>query len=198
MAAAEGWGLSNQLLASFADARVLARGPRATVALRAVGLHEEWSPKSESQELLRYILESGVSGKRIAVQLHGAADAWDPFPEFIGGLRAAGAEVVPIRVYRWKSTPMGGNFDQLVTWIARRQFDAVSFTSAPAAAAVLERSRDLNIEAQVIDALRTDVHAMCVGPVTAQPLHRKGIPASVPERMRLGALARHIAQKLPL
>lgn len=199
VAAAEGWGLANQLITSLSKARVLARGPKATGALRAAGLHEEWSPKSESsQELLRYLLESGVSGNRIAVQLHGAADAWDPFPEFIGGLRAAGADVVPIRVYRWKSTPMGGNFDQLVTGIARRQFDAVSFTSAPAAAAVLERSRDLNIEGQVIEALRTEVHAMCVGPVTAQPLHRKGIPTSAPERMRLGALARHIAQKLPL
>ncbi|WP_096284002.1 uroporphyrinogen-III synthase [Mycobacterium ahvazicum] len=198
VAAAEGWGLSNQLIASLSKARVLARGPKATGALRAAGLHEEWSPKSESsQELLKYLLESGVSGARIAVQLHGAADAWDPFPEFVGGLRAAGAEVVPIRVYRWKSTAMGGNFDQLVTGIARRQFDAVSFTSAPAAAAVLERSRDLNIEDQVIEAMRTDVHAMCVGPVTAQPLHRKGIPTTAPERMRLGALARHIAQKLP-
>jgi uroporphyrinogen-III synthase len=199
LAAAEGWGLSNQLITSLSKSRVLARGPKATGALRAAGLHEEWSPKSESsQELLKYLLESNLSGARIAVQLHGAADAWDPFPEFIGGLSAAGAEVVPIRVYRWKSTAMGGNFDQLVTGIARRQFDAVSFTSAPAAAAVLERSRDLNIEDQVIEALRTDVHAMCVGPVTSQPLHRKGIPTSAPERMRLGALARHIAEKLPV
>ncbi|BBY23229.1 transcriptional regulator [Mycobacterium stomatepiae] len=198
VAAAEGWGLSNQLIGSLSKARVLARGPKAKGALRAAGLHEEWSPKSESsQELLKYLLESRLSGSRIAVQLHGTADAWDPFPEFIGGLRAAGADVVPIRVYRWKSTPLGGNFDQLVTGIARRQFDAVSFTPAPAAAAVLERSRDLNIESQVIEALCTDVHAMCVGPVTAQPLHRKGIPTSAPERMRLGALARHIAEKLP-
>ena len=199
VAAAEGWGLANQLIESLSSARILARGPKATGALRAAGLHEEWSPKSESsQELLKYLLESGVSGTRIAIQLHGAADAWDPFPEFIGGLRAAGAEVVPIRVYRWKSTPMGGHFDQLISGIARRQFDAVSFTSAPAAAAVLERSRDLNIEDQLLEALRTDVHAMCVGPVTAQPLHRKGVPTSSPERMRLGALARHIAEELPL
>jgi uroporphyrinogen-III synthase len=198
LAAAEGWGLSTQLLAALSEARVLARGPKATGALRAAGLHEEWSPKSESsQELLEYLLKSGVSGARIAVQLHGAADAWDPFPEFLGGLRAGGAEVVSIRVYRWKSTPLGGNFDQLVTGIARRQFDAVSFTSAPAAAAVLERSRDLDIEGQVLDALRTDVHAMCVGPVTSQPLIRKGVPTSSPERMRLGALARHIAVELP-
>jgi uroporphyrinogen-III synthase len=199
VAAAEGWGLANQLITSLSSARIVARGPKATGALRAAGLHEQWSPESESsQEVLKYLLGCGVSGKRIAVQLHGAADAWDPFPEFFGRLSSAGAEVVPLRVYRWTSTPLGGKFDQLVTGIARRQFDAVTFTSAPAAAAVLERSRDLNIEDQLLGALRTDVHAMCVGPVTGQPLRQKGVPTSSPERMRLGALARHIGQELPL
>jgi uroporphyrinogen-III synthase len=198
VAAADGWGLANQLIASLSTTRIVARGPKATGALRAAGLHEEWSPKSESsREVLKYLLESGVSGKRVAVQLHGAAEGWDPFPEFLGELRSAGAEVVPIRVYRWKPTPVGGEFDQLITSIARRQFDAVSFTSAPAAAAMLERSRELDIEDQLLEALRTDVHAMCVGPVTAQPLTRAGIPTSSPERMRLGALARHIAEELP-
>ncbi len=199
LAAAEGWGLVNQLLAALSSARIVSRGPKATGALRAAGLHEEWSPESESsQEVLEYLLESGVSGMYVAVQLHGAADAWDPFPEFVGGLRFAGAEVVPVRVYRWKPTSLGGTFDQLVTGIAGRQFDAVTFTSAPAAAAVLERSRELAIEGQLLEALRTDVHAMCVGPVTSKPLIRKGVPTSAPERMRLGALARHIAEELPL
>ena len=199
LAAAEGWGLANQLITALSSARIVSRGPKATGALRAAGLHEEWSPESESsQEVLEYLLDSGVSGLTVAIQLHGAADAWDPFPEFLGGLRFAGADVVPIRVYRWKPTPLGGDFDHLVTGIARRQFDAVTFTSAPAAAAVLERSRELNIEDQLLEALRTDVHAMCVGPVTSKPLIRKGVPTSAPERMRLGALARHIAEELPL
>lgn len=199
LAAAEGWGLVNQLVTALSSARIVSRGPKATGALRAAGLHEEWSPESESsQEVLEYLVKSGVSGMRVAVQLHGAADAWDPFPEFLGGLRMAGAEVVPVRVYRWKPTPLGGKFDQLVTGIAGRQFDAVTFTSAPAAAAVLERGRELEIEDQLLGALRTDVHAMCVGPVTSKPLIRKGVPTSSPERMRLGALARHIAEELPL
>jgi uroporphyrinogen-III synthase len=198
VAAADGWGLANQLIASLSQARIVARGPKATGALRAAGLHEEWSPKSESsREVLNYLVESDLSGKRVAVQLHGAAAGWDPFPEFVEGLRAAGAEVVPIHVYRWKPTPIGGEFDQLVTSIARRQFDAVSFTSAPAGAALLERSRELGIADQLLEALRTDVHAMCVGPVTSQPLLRADVPTSSPERMRLGALARHIAQELP-
>lgn len=199
VAAADGWGLANELIEALSKARVVSRGPKATGALRAAGLPEEWSPDSESsREVLRYLLEQGVAGQRIAVQLHGATDEWDPFPEFLDELRNAGARVVPIRVYRWRPVPTSGAFDQLVTGIAEQQFDAVSFTSAPAVAATLLRARDLGIEDQVINALRTNVHAMCVGPVTARPLVRLGVPTSAPERMRLGALARHITDELPV
>lgn len=199
ISAADGWGLANELLAALRKARVVSRGPKATGALRAADLPEEWSPDSESsREVLQYLVEHGVAGQRVAVQLHGATDDWDPFPEFVDELRNAGAEVVPIRVYRWHSAPRGGDFDQLVTQLAARQFDAVSFTSAPAVASTLMRATELGLEQQLIDALRTDVHAMCVGPITARPLVRLGIPTSAPVRMRLGALARHITDELPV
>jgi uroporphyrinogen-III synthase len=94
--------------------------------------------------------------------------------------------------------PRNGDFDQLVAGIAEEKFDAVSFTSAPAVAAVLMRASEMGIEGQVLSAFRSGVHAMCVGPVTARPLARLGIPTSAPERMRLGALARHITDELPL
>lgn len=198
ISAAEGWGLANELMTALSKALVVARGPKATGALRAAGLREQWSPKSESsRDVLAYLLQVGVDGQSIALQLHGATDDWDPFPEYVTELRAAGAEVVPIRVYRWLPAPRAGEFDQLVTQIAQRQVDAVAFTSAPAAAATLLRAGELGLSDKMIDALRSDVRAMCVGPVTAEPLVRLGIPTSAPERMRLGALARHIAQELP-
>lgn len=198
IAAADGWGLAGELTEALGKARIVSRGPKATGALRAAGLPEEWSPDSESsREVVRYLVEHGVDGRRIAVQLHGATDDWDPFPEFLDELRVAGAEVVPIRVYRWHPAPPGGEFDQLVAGIAERRFDAVSFTSAPAVASVLMRATELGLTEQVVSALRTDVHAMCVGPVTARPLVRLGIPTSAPERMRLGALARHITTSCP-
>lgn len=198
ISAAEGWGVATELLGALAKARVVSRGPKATGALRAADLPEEWSPESESsREVLHYLLEQGVAGQRVAVQLHGATDEWDPFPEFVDELRNAGAEVVPIRVYRWHAAARGGDFDQMVTQIAGRQFDAVSFTSAPAVAATLMRADELGLEQKMIEALRTDVHAMCVGPVTARPLVRLGVPTSAPVRMRLGALARHITDELP-
>lgn len=199
MSAADGWGVATALTDALSKARVVSRGPKATGALRAGGLPEEWSPDSESsREVLHYLLEGGIAGARIAVQLHGATDDWDPFPEFLDELRAAGAEVVPIRVYRWHPAPRNGDFDQLVAGIAEEKFDAVSFTSAPAVASVLMRAKEMGLEAEVLSALRGGVHAMCVGPVTARPLVRLGVPTSAPERMRLGALARHITDELPL
>lgn len=199
IAAADGWGVAGELTRALEKARIVSRGPKATGALRAAGLPEEWSPESESsREVLRYLVEGGIRGRRIAVQLHGATDEWDPFPEFLDELRGAGADVVPIRVYRWRPAPRNGDFDQLVAGIADEKFDAVSFTSAPAVASVLMRAEEMGLADQVLSALRTNVHAMCVGPVTARPLVRLGVPTSAPERMRLGALARHITDELPL
>ena len=170
VAAADGWGLANELIASLGKARIVSRGPKATGALRAAGLPEEWSPESESsRELLHYLVEGGISGQRIAVQMPGATAEWDPFPEFLDALRAAGADVVPIRVYRWHPVPRNGDFDQLVAGIAEEKFDAVSFTSAPAVAAVLMRAGEMGIEDRVLTALRTNVHAMCVGPYRPPP-----------------------------
>ena len=181
IAAADGWGLADELHRRAGKARIVSRGPKATGALRAAGLPEEWSPESESsREVLHYLVEGGIAGLRIAVQLHGATDDWDPFPEFLDELRAAGAEVVPIRVYRWHPAPRDGEFDQLVTGIADAEFDAVSFTSAPAVASMLMRADELGIDDRVLTALRTDVHAMCVGPVTARPLVRLGVPTRRP------------------
>lgn len=199
ISAAEDWGVSDDLLAALGRARIVSRGPKATGALRAAGLPEEWSPESESsREVLGYLRQGQLTGMRVAVQLHGATDEWDPFPEFLDELRAAGADVVPIRVYRWKPAEPGGPFDSLVLDIAERRLDAVSFTSAPAVAATLLRAVELGVGDAVVDAFRTQVHAMCVGPVTARPLVRLGVPVSAPERMRLGALARHITDELPM
>lgn len=198
VAAAEGWGLADELMAALRTARVVARGPKAVGALRAAGLGEEWSPEAESSAaMVDYLLESGVAGCRIAVQLHGTTGDWDPAPGLLDRFRAAGADALPIRVYRWRPARRGGEFDQLTTQIAQRQFDAVSFTSAAAVMATLTRAAELGVSDSLLHALRSDVHAMCVGPLTARPLGLLGVPTSSPRRMRLGALVRHIVDELP-
>jgi uroporphyrinogen-III synthase len=189
--AAEGWGLSDRLKAALHGSYLIARGPKARGALRAAGLTDAWSPDSEAcDEVLEHLLELGVNGKRIAVQLHG-----EPQPEFCGALAAAGAEVVEVSVYRWLPPVDPTPLRRLVDLTVNRLVNAVTFTSAPAVGALL-RLAGPDTDA-VLDALRTDVVAACVGPVTAAPLTRRAVPVVIPVRARLGALVRTLVDELP-
>ncbi|GED97528.1 uroporphyrinogen-III synthase [Gordonia crocea] len=195
--AAEEWGVASALMDRLAGARVLSRGPKATGALRAAGLREEWSPESESTaELLEHLPED-LSGQRVVIQLHGATDDWDPNPGFLAELRRRGATVIGVPVYRWTAPADLARFDSLVADIAAARVDAVAFTSAPAVAAMLARAKERGITDQLLAALRGPVIAYCVGPVTARPLVDLDVPVVAPERMRLGALARLIGDDLP-
>ncbi len=191
--AADGWGLAEDLVAALRHTTVLARGPKARGAVRAGGLTDAWSPASESSaEVLEHLMESGVEGVRVAVQLHG-----EPLPDFTETLSCAGAEVVQIPVYRWMPPEDIGPLDRLIEATLDGQLDAIAFTSAPAAASLLRRSAELDVEAALITRLRDTVLAACVGPVTAGPLMNRGVPTIQPERSRLGALVRTLAEELP-
>jgi len=189
--AAEGWGLAESLRGRLGASYLVARGPKARGAVRAAGLVDAWSPESEScDEVLDHLLERGVSGKRVAVQLHG-----EPQPEFTTTLREAGADVIEVPVYRWAPPTDLAPLRRLVDLITSRLVDAVTFTSAPAVGSLL-RTAGPDAET-VLHALRHDVVAACVGPVTAAPLRRRSVPVIEPARARLGALVRALVDELP-
>jgi uroporphyrinogen-III synthase len=191
--AGEGWGLGDHLLTSLNKASVLTRGPKAKGAVRAAGLVEEWSPASEaSAELLEYLLSQGVSGKRIAVQLHG-----EPLLDFVETLRCAGAEVVEVPVYRWTGPADPAPLNRLIDALLSGSVDALTFTSAPAAASVLRTADEQSRLEEMLDVLRYRVLVVCVGPITARPLARVGVPVIQPARARIGALVRELAVALP-
>lgn len=191
--AAEGWGLGDSLLTALGKATVLTRGPKAKGAVRAAGLVEAWAPVSEaSAELLEHLLATGVSGKRIAVQLHG-----EPLRDFVDALRCAGAEVVEVQVYRWTGPLDPAPLSRLLDALVAGQVDALTFTSAPAAASVLRTASAAGRLDDVLDALRYRVLVVCVGPITATPLAHVGVPVIQPARARIGALVRELAVALP-
>ncbi|QNP72411.1 uroporphyrinogen-III synthase [Streptomyces roseirectus] len=191
--AADGWGLGEPLLARLASVEVLARGPKVKGAIRAAGLTEEWSPSSESMaEVLDRLLEQGVDGRRIAVQLHG-----EPLPGFVEALREAGAEVVGVPVYRWMPPEDTAPLDRLLDATVSRGLDAVTFTSAPAAASLLSRAEERGLLTDLLTAFHHDVLPACVGPVTALPLQARGVDTVQPERFRLGPLVQLLCQELP-
>jgi uroporphyrinogen-III synthase len=192
--AAGSWGAP--LVEHLRGARVLARGPKARGAVRGAGLVDAWSPASESSaEVLAHLLsgaEGPLTGRRIAVQLHG-----DPLTELREGLAAAGAEVLPVPVYRWTLPDDLEPARRLVASVAAGDVDAVTFTSAPAAAGLLRVAGDLGLREALVSALRGPVPAFCVGPVTAAPLVAEGVAPLQPARARLAALAREVEERLP-
>ena len=194
MEAADGWGLGEPLRLQLQAAELLVRGPKAKGAVRAAGLAEKWSPDSESSdEVLARLLAEGVAGRRVAVQLHG-----EPLPDFCHALVRAGATVVEIPVYRWVPAADTKPLRRLVEQVATKQVDCVTFTSAPAVASLLKVAQDDGRADALRAALRGDVLAACVGPVTAAPLQRLGIETVQPERARLGALVRTVVEELPV
>ncbi len=192
--AADAWDLP--LVEHLRGARVLARGPKARGAIRGGGLVDAWSPASESSaEVLEHLLsgaEGPLQGRRIAVQLHG-----DPLPDFVEALRATGAEVLTVPVYRWVLPEDVTPVHRLVRSVVAGTVDAVTFTSAPAAASLLTVAGELGLRAELVAALASGVLSVAVGPVTAGPLDDAGIPSVQPERARLGALAREVVARLP-
>ncbi|MGW3328166.1 uroporphyrinogen-III synthase [Streptomyces virginiae] len=191
--AADGWGVGEELLERLRATELLARGPKVKGAIRAAGLTETWSPDSESlAEVLERLLTAGVSGRRIALQLHG-----EPLPGFVEALRAGGAEVVVVPVYRWMAPEDLAPLDRLLDAIVGGGVDAVSFTSAPAAASLLSRAEERGLREAVLDALRGRLLSACVGPVTALPLQAHGVDTVQPERFRLGPLVQLLCKELP-
>ena len=193
MEAADGWGLGESLRLQMQGAELLVRGPKAKGAVRAAGLAEAWSPDSESSdEVLARLLDEGVVGRRVAVQLHG-----EPLPDFCTALRRAGATVVEVPVYRWVPAADIKPLRRLVEQVVTRQVDCVTFTSAPAVASMLKVAQDDGRSDALVAVLRGGVLVACVGPVTAAPLQRLGVETVQPERARLGALVRTVVEELP-
>lgn len=191
--AADGWGLAESLTGALRESTLLARGPKARGAVRAAGLSDAWSPPSESSaEVLEHLLAGELEGRRVAVQLHG-----EPLPDFVDALHCAGAQVVQVPVYRWVPPEDLAPLDRLLANVLDGAVDAISFTSAPAAASMLSRAEEIGILVPLLERLRRGVLAACVGPVTAGPLVAHDVPTLQPERSRIGALVRTLCEAMP-
>src|SRR5690606_26014605 len=107
-------------------------------------------PSESWDEVVEHLVERGVAGQVIALQLHGERE-----PDRAAALARAGAAVIEVPVYRWLPPTDPAPLHRLIDLVGARYVDAVTFTSAPAAEALLRAAgsdRD-----RLIDALRRDV-----------------------------------------
>ncbi len=105
--------------------------------------------------------------------------------------------MLPVPVYRWVLPEDVEPVHRLVASVIAGEIDAVTFTSAPAAAGLLTVAEERGLRDAVVAALRGRVLPVAVGPVTAGPLDAVGVQSVHPARARLGALAREVVARLP-
>jgi uroporphyrinogen-III synthase len=191
--AAESWAIDRELRAAFAGARIVARGPKARAALAAVGLASHFDEPSERLDrLVDALVDGGVRGARIAVQLYGDVATWA-----VDRLRAAGADVVAVPVYRWTRPEDGAPGRRLVDEILAGQLDAVTFTSAAAVRTFAALADELGAGDDLRLALSSTTLTACVGPITAEAAAAAGFDRRCsPARGRLGLLVRVLSADL--
>jgi uroporphyrinogen-III synthase len=138
------------------------------------------------EDVLHQVLAHGVAGRRIAVQQPGRDIAW-----FEDALRAAGAEVVAIPVYRVEPVPAGAAVDRAATLAGRGELDAITCTSATAVEA-------LSGTGALIEALRGgELPCACVGDGVAEAARRAGVRDVVTASpARLGSMVRALGERL--
>ncbi len=193
LAAADAAGLGPRLVETLAGLRIVARGPKASAALREAGLRGDWVAESETcAELTDFLLAEGVAGKRIVLQHHGAHD-----PVMEKALLGAGAETVNLEIYRWGCPEDPAAVARAAQDLSAGRYDAAVFTSAPGAVAWLSSLAGSGATDEVRSRVsRGELLLAAVGPVTAEPLAYAGMVASVPARARLGALVRLVITEL--
>lgn len=194
LAMADSWGLADDLVAALAGAYVAARGPKAAGALVAVGVDIDWrAPSSVLADVVRHLVERGVVGKRIALQLDGGVE---PGPEG-QELRAAGADVVEVQTYRWALPSDAAAADRLVGAACSGRLDALTFTATPAVHNLFALADAKGLANDLRAALNGPVLAMCVGPVCRKSAVEAGVHAAVePDMPRLGGMVKTLTDEL--
>lgn len=186
--------LNGTLLALLRQATIIVRGAKPMAALRAQGVQIDLAAESPytTEQILPLLDALPLQGARVLVQRHGEVNqALDE------ALRAKGARVTEIPVYRWSLPEDRSPLIELMDALAGHRIDAVAFTSAAQAnnlflfAAQLSRA----------DALRHDlaqVPVVSIGPACSKALNRLGIPvtaeASPP---KLGAFIQALKSLFP-
>jgi uroporphyrinogen-III synthase len=192
--AAQAWGLGDALTGALAGTMIVARGPKAAGAVQAAGLPVWRSAANEQMDqVLAHLLAQPLDGARVAVQLYGM-----PAPELTTALAAAGAEVLEVPVYQWRTPGNPTPAVRLAQAAIAGRVHAVTFTAAPAVTNLFALAAEAGIE----DRLRTafnehGVVAACVGPVCARGATEAGVvDPLVPDVGRLGLLVRALCDRL--
>lgn len=193
LAAADSWGLRENLLNALRRARIANRGAKAASANESMQLAEWYrAPNERLNELVEHLLKEPLGGCRVVFQLHGMAD-----PAAIAALVSAGAEVIEIDAYRLSLPANPAQAHGLIRAACADEVAAITFVIAPAVHNLFVLAAQIGLDGELRRAFNTRVVAACVGPVCAAGAVDEGIlHPLVPTRARLVPLIQTLTDHL--
>lgn len=194
--AADAWGVGDRLVATLADATVVARGPKAAAVLHGYGVRVQGRPASERySDCVDLVRDAIGPGTRVVVQRDGG-----PPPRVSHELRALGAVVTEVPVYRCELASDPRPALRLASAVIAGRIHAVTFTTGPA----IDNWFDIVSDHGLRDSLRAhlaggDVVVGCIGPVCADAAVSAGLGDGdlvVAPVSRLGSLIASVTDRL--
>jgi uroporphyrinogen-III synthase len=171
------------LKAALRRTTLVVRGPKPSAALRELGLVPgvQVPEPNTWHELLETMRER--TERRLALQEYGKSNT-----ELIGGLRAQGREVSPVRIYGWDLPEDTGPLRQAAARLIAGEIDAVLFTTSMQVVNLMKIAEEEGIVQQVREALCSAFIAS-VGPSTTEALEDYGVtPDFEPSHPKMGLL----------
>jgi uroporphyrinogen-III synthase len=193
--AAEAVCSREDFFAALRRTRVVVRGPKPSAAMREFNVRVTLAvPEPNTwREIVKALDESPdrvpLRGQCIAVQEHG-----EPSPELYAALRDRGAEIFPVRVYRWELPEDIGPLKDAIRSLIQDEIDVVMFTSSVQFVHAARIAAEMGVAEKFHEALNRAVVAS-IGPIASETLRENGVAVDLePSHPKMGFLVKEAAE----
>ena len=174
--------------AALAQPTVVVRGPKPVVVLKEWGVridHRAPEPNTWRELLTTLTTSVPLAGKTVAVQEYGK-----PNEEFYQALRAGGAEVLTVPVYRWDLPADITPLQTAVKKLIGSEFDLLLITSAQQVHHLLLVADQMGLRDQCVAAAnRCKIGS--IGPTATETLRELGLRVDIePSHPKMGPLVK--------
>ena len=182
-----------QLAAALRRATLVARGPKPVAALKELGLQPTIAvpePNTWREILSELDRKTDITGRRIAVQEYGITNK-----ELIAGLKARGADVLRVPVYRWALPEDTAPLRSAIRQILAGQVDIALFTNATQVDHLFTIATEDRLDQRLRQAFGWVLIAS-IGPICSEALEHFGLNADLePEHPKMGHLISAVAHR---
>jgi uroporphyrinogen-III synthase len=185
-----------EFLGALAKTRVVVRGPKPSAVMRELNVPIALTvPEPNTWREIVQALDTNkqtvpLEGKRVAVQEHG-----EPSPQLYQALRERGAEVFPVRVYRWELPEDTGPLKSAVQALASGEIALAMFTSSVQFVHAVRIATEMGLKDQFLSGLKRTVIAS-IGPVASETLRKNGVGVDFePTHPKMGFLVKEAAER---